>query len=108
MKRSNRYTTPFSATATAVPLGSIEGPAALRRWILFFSITLGFMARMATFQVPLLDHHAWRQADGATIARNFARAVLFKDAIYVVGGSTSYGSSHASRGAGIVERLKTP
>ena len=48
-------------------------PAALRRWILLFVITVGFMARMATFQVPLLDHHSWRQADGATIARNFYR-----------------------------------
>jgi hypothetical protein len=51
-------------------------PAALRRWILLFSITLGFMARTATFQVPLLDHHSWRQADGATIARNFYREGL--------------------------------
>ena len=41
-------------------------------------------------------------------ARNFARAVLFKGAIYVVGGSTSSGSSHASRGAGVVERFTGP
>ena len=51
-------------------------PAGLRRWILLFVITVGFMARMATFQVPLLDHHSWRQADGATIARNFYREGL--------------------------------
>ena len=50
--------------------------AALRRWILLFVITVGFMARMATFQAPLLDHHSWRQADGATIARNFYREGL--------------------------------
>ena len=50
--------------------------AALRRWILLFAISLGFMARMATFQVPLFDHHSWRQADGATIARNFYREGL--------------------------------
>jgi len=50
--------------------------AALRRWILLFVISLGFMARMATFQVPLFDHHSWRQADGATIARNFYREGL--------------------------------
>jgi hypothetical protein len=31
---------------------------------------------MATFQVPLFDHHSWRQADGATIARNFYREGL--------------------------------
>ena len=51
-------------------------PAGLRRWILLFVITVGFMARMATFQAPLLDHHSWRQADGATIARNFYREGL--------------------------------
>ena len=28
---------------------------------------------MLTFHSPLLDHHAWRQADGAMIARNFYR-----------------------------------
>jgi N-acetylneuraminic acid mutarotase len=39
-------------------------------------------------------------------ARNFARAVVFKGAVYVVGGSTEYGSSHASRGAGVVERFQ--
>jgi N-acetylneuraminic acid mutarotase len=36
-------------------------------------------------------------------ARNFARAVLFKGRVYVVGGSTVYGSSHASPGAEVVE-----
>ena len=36
-------------------------------------------------------------------ARNFARAVLFRGRVYVVGGSTAYGRSHASPGAGVVE-----
>jgi N-acetylneuraminic acid mutarotase len=36
-------------------------------------------------------------------ARNFARAVAFKGRIYVVGGSTTYGQSHASIGSGVVE-----
>lgn len=36
-------------------------------------------------------------------ARNFARAVLFRGRVYVVGGSTVYGRSHASPGAGVVE-----
>ena len=31
------------------------------------------MARAATYKAPLLDHHAWRQADTAAISRNFAR-----------------------------------
>jgi hypothetical protein len=33
----------------------------------------GFAARMATFRSPLLDHHSWRQADTASIARNYYR-----------------------------------
>jgi hypothetical protein len=33
----------------------------------------GFCARAATCKSPLLDHHAWRQADTASIARNFYR-----------------------------------
>src|SRR3954468_10303456 len=47
-----------------------------RGWILGFVISLGFMARMLTVHSPLLDHHAWRQADGAMIARNFYRSGL--------------------------------
>lgn len=38
-------------------------------------------------------------------ARNFARTVLFRGAVYVIGGSTQYGSSHASRGSATVERF---
>ena len=49
---------------------------------------------------------AWVADTPMPTARNFARAVFFKDAIYVVGGSTSYGSSHASRGAETVERFQ--
>lgn len=44
-----------------------------RAWTLAVVISLGFMARMLTFHMPLLDHHSWRQADGAMIARNFYR-----------------------------------
>jgi len=49
---------------------------------------------------------AWAADTPMPTARNFARAVIFKGAIHVVGGSTSYGSSHASRGAGVVESLR--
>lgn len=38
-------------------------------WILLF----GFFARAQTFKIPLFDHHSWRQADTAEIARNFWR-----------------------------------
>jgi hypothetical protein len=41
--------------------------------LLAFVALFGFMARAATYKSPLLDHHAWRQADTASIARNFLR-----------------------------------
>jgi N-acetylneuraminic acid mutarotase len=39
--------------------------------------------------------------------RNFARALVFRGAVYVLGGSTEYGSSHASRGSTVVERFSS-
>jgi N-acetylneuraminic acid mutarotase len=48
---------------------------------------------------------AWTQAEPMTTARSYARAVVLNSAIYVVGGSTQFGSSHASRGATLVERF---
>ncbi len=38
-------------------------------WILLF----GFLVRAQTFRAPVFDHHNWRQADTAQIARNFWR-----------------------------------
>ncbi len=47
-------------------------PAA-RSILLAFIVLAGFCARAATYRAPLLDHHGWRQADTASIARNFSR-----------------------------------
>lgn len=47
-----------------------------RGWVAAFVLMLGFMARMLTVHSPLLDHHAWRQADGAMIARNWYRGTI--------------------------------
>ena len=41
--------------------------------ILAGALVAGFAARIASFKSPLLDHHSWRQADTAAIARNFHR-----------------------------------
>lgn len=38
--------------------------------------------------------------------RNFARTLAFKGRIYVIGGSTAYGDSHASIGSGVVESFR--
>ncbi len=47
----------------------------------------------------------WATAAPMPTARNFARTVVFRGAVYVLGGSTEYGSSHASRGSVVVERF---
>jgi N-acetylneuraminic acid mutarotase len=39
-------------------------------------------------------------------ARNFARAVLFDGAVFVVGGSADAGNSHGSSGSAVVERYR--
>jgi hypothetical protein len=41
--------------------------------LLAFIVFFGFAARAATYRAPLLDHHAWRQADTAGVARSFVR-----------------------------------
>ena len=48
-------------------------PAAYIRLVVAAALSLGFMARAATYQSPLFDFHSWRQADTATISRNFTR-----------------------------------
>jgi len=54
-----------------------------------------------------LKHAAWKPVSAMPTARNFARAVLLGDAVYVVGGSPTPGSSHASSGSAVVERFHT-
>jgi N-acetylneuraminic acid mutarotase len=47
---------------------------------------------------------AWRRVGAMPTARSYARAVVVHDAVYVVGGSRSAGSSHSAAGSRIVER----
>lgn len=49
---------------------------------------------------------AWEKLERMPHARNFARAVLFEGGVYVVGGSPTAGTSHASAGSSIVERYR--
>lgn len=46
---------------------------------------------------------AWTLAPPLPTARNFARAVPWRDRVYVVGGSPTPGRSHASEGSAVVE-----
>ena len=52
------------------------------------------------------DREDWTRQAPLPHARNFARAVLFQDEIYVVGGSPTAGSSHMSTGSTFVESFK--
>lgn len=47
----------------------------------------------------------WKAIPPMPTARNFARAVVFEGAVYVVGGSREAGSSHSSAGSDVVERF---
>ena len=48
---------------------------------------------------------AWHRIGRLPTPRNYARAVVFRRRIYVVGGSKSAGDSHAARGSRVVEWL---
>jgi N-acetylneuraminic acid mutarotase len=47
----------------------------------------------------------WRRVSKLPTARNYARAVVMNDAVYVVGGSRVAGDSHSASGSTIVERF---
>ncbi|MDX9911827.1 MAG: kelch repeat-containing protein [Phycisphaerales bacterium] len=51
------------------------------------------------------ETHAWRAIDPLTTPRNYARAAVIDGAVFVIGGSTEPGGSHASRGSAAVERM---
>jgi len=53
-----------------------------------------------------LDGGEWQRLAAMPTARNFARAVVLGDAVYVVGGSPTPEPSHASAGSAIVERYE--
>lgn len=41
--------------------------------ILLFILTIGFFTRLYKINIPLADFHSWRQADTASVARNFLK-----------------------------------
>jgi N-acetylneuraminic acid mutarotase len=52
--------------------------------------------------------NSWKVAAHLPTARNYARAVVFGDELFSVGGSTSAGASHSARGSRLVECMKLP
>jgi N-acetylneuraminic acid mutarotase len=55
-----------------------------------------------------LEKNVWESVTAMPVARKFARAVLFMDSVYIVGGSTILASSHAPIGTDSVERFTQP
>jgi N-acetylneuraminic acid mutarotase len=51
------------------------------------------------------ERNIWESVTAMPAARKFARAVLFMDSVYIVGGSTVLASSHAPIGTSSVERF---
>jgi N-acetylneuraminic acid mutarotase len=63
--------------------------------------------RQSLGDVLRLKHDgAWELVASMPTPRNFARAVILEDAVYVVGGSPTPEASHASIGSAIVERYR--
>ena len=54
----------------------------------------------------LKDDRAWELVASMPTPRNFARAVILGNAVYVVGGSPTPEASHASIGSAIVKRYR--
>jgi N-acetylneuraminic acid mutarotase len=52
-----------------------------------------------------LKTSSWRRVNRMPTARNYARTVLFNDAVYVIGGSRVAGASHSSAGSKVAERF---
>jgi N-acetylneuraminic acid mutarotase len=48
---------------------------------------------------------AWTRVSQLPKARNYARAVVFRNAVYVVGGSRTPGDSHGALGSRLVDRF---
>ena len=46
----------------------------------------------------------WTRVATLPTPRNYARAVVYRGGIYVVGGSTTFGDSHGAAGSTAVER----
>jgi len=55
-----------------------------------------------------LERNVWESVTAMPTARKFARAVLFRDAVYIVGGSTVPANSHSPIGTESVERFTQP
>jgi N-acetylneuraminic acid mutarotase len=92
--------------ATAIPARGTHGAVSACGTIYVFGGESQPQRRVIA-DVLRLDaaRRAWVAVAPLPTPRNFARAVVFQDGIWVVGGSLSPGSSHESAGSRVVERF---
>ena len=50
-----------------------------------------------------LDAAAWERVSSLPTPRNYARSVVYRGRIYVVGGGKTFGASHTAAGSRVVE-----
>ena len=55
-----------------------------------------------------LERNTWESVTAMPMARKFARAVLFMNSVYIVGGSTVLANSHSPTGTASVQRFTQP
>ena len=91
----------------AIPARGTGGAAAIGGSLYYFGGESQATSRVLG-DVLRLDPRAkaWVAAAPLPTPRNFARAVVFNGRVYVIGGSTGYGRSHASVGSRTVESFK--
>jgi N-acetylneuraminic acid mutarotase len=95
--------------APSLPPRGTAGAAVYRGSIFVFggesqsrSATLGDVYRLAA------GAKKWARVGAMPTKRSYARAVVFDDAVYVVGGSRLFGDVHAAAGSRVVERFTLP
>ena len=55
-----------------------------------------------------LEKNIWETVTAMPLARKFARAVVFMNSVYIIGGSTELANSHSPTGSASVERFQQP
>ena len=96
-------------TAPSIPPRGTAGAAVYRGSIYVFGgesqkrfRTLGDVYRLRP------GDRRWARVGAMPTARNYARAVPFRNAVYVVGGSRTPGDSHGAPGSALVDRYFVP
>ena len=90
----------------SIPPRGTAGAAVLRGAIYLFGGESQARQRTLSDVLELASGASrWARVAKLPTARNYARAVVFRRAIYVVGGSVTFGDSHGAYGSQLVDRF---